>query len=164
MQVNAAEVEYDKSDYLEARAHAWKYFELHAAQRMTLFNFFSAFSGLILAGIGTTLQISSKYSFVTIALGLVLSLVSFVFWKLDQRVSFLVKHAEEVHVEIEALTRNHFKLFTNEPEKYQITLRSKGWLIKPWTYGQAFRLLFVTMAITGLITAVFSAARLAGVA
>ncbi|NTC83009.1 hypothetical protein [Agrobacterium tumefaciens] len=162
MQVNAADVKCDTDDYNEARAHAWKYFELHAAQRMTLFNFFSAFSGLILAGIGTTLQVSSKYAFVTIALGLVLSLISFVFWKLDQRVSFLVKHAEEIHIEIEALTRSHFKLFTDEPEKYRLTKKSRGWFVNPWTYGQSFRLLFAAMAITGLLTAAFSSARLVG--
>ncbi|MBX5159846.1 hypothetical protein HJB89_22425 [Rhizobium sp. NZLR8] len=151
----------DDIDYTAALNHAWKYFELHANQRMTLFNFFSAFSGLIVAGIGATLQASSKYAFAGAGLGLVLTAVSLIFWKLDQRASFLVKHAEDTHASIEAFAFKKFRLFTDEPEKYRAASKSGGWLIGPWTYGQSFRLLFSLMGLSGFLAAGFSILRLA---
>lgn len=39
-----------------AREHAWKYVEIHAGQRMSIFNFFLVLSGLVLAGIAGCLS------------------------------------------------------------------------------------------------------------
>ena len=153
----------ESSDHLDrAIGHAWKYFELHASQRMTLFNYFSALSGLIVAGIGAAFQAPPKYAFVAAALGLVLSTVSFIFWKLDQRASFLVKHAEEVHAVLEASAFEKAKLFTDEPSKFYTASTASGWLLRPWTYGRSFRLLFCLMGLAGLLAAVFSIFRLTG--
>ena len=47
----------DESRDLE---HAWRYFALHAEQRMTVFNFFVASAGLALTGLAWTLADGSK--------------------------------------------------------------------------------------------------------
>ena len=77
------------------RNHAWRYFELHANQRIAVFNFFLVLSGLIAAGLAAAVQAAGLLLVVGAVLGLLLALVSFIFWKLDQRTSFLIKHAEQ---------------------------------------------------------------------
>ena len=59
-----------------------KYFEIHAAQRLTVFNFYIALSGTILAGIAAISQGSARFAFAGAVLGLLLAAISFVFLKL----------------------------------------------------------------------------------
>jgi hypothetical protein len=42
--------------------YVWRYFELHAQQRMTVFNFYIAITGLLAAGIGFTLQQGGRFA------------------------------------------------------------------------------------------------------
>ena len=85
----------------QAVEHAWKYFELHSNQRITLFNYFL----FIMAGLGTAvgviLQSSNKFSYVGIFISIFIIVVSVVFWKLDQRTSFLIKQSEQVFKKLE---------------------------------------------------------------
>ncbi|HFK3228040.1 TPA: hypothetical protein ACGZOD_005072 [Klebsiella pneumoniae] len=71
--------------------YVWRYFELHAQQRMTVFNFYIAITGLLAAGIGFTLQQGGRFALFTTLMGVFISFISFIFWKLDQRVSILIK-------------------------------------------------------------------------
>lgn len=140
---------------------AWKYFEIHSSQRMTLFNYFSAFSGLVVASIGSTFQADSKYAFVGAGLGVALSVVSFIFWKIDQRISFLVKHAEDIHVYLESGFPKPLQLFSSEPNKFGE--RSAGGQLKGmWTIGKSFRCLFLIMGFTGVLSAAASLFRVSG--
>lgn len=108
-------------------AHAWRYFELHANQRMSVFNFVLALSGVASAGLAALLQGSSRLSFLGVLRGVLLALVAFVFWKLDQRVSFLIKHAEAALSELEhALPDERARLFLCEPAKTDV-VSSGGW-------------------------------------
>lgn len=59
----------DKDRIDRSIEHAWKYFELHAQQRMTVFNFFLAIAGLVAAGIGVGLQQGSQFSILVSLLG-----------------------------------------------------------------------------------------------
>ncbi|AHZ73256.1 hypothetical protein OU5_P0004 (plasmid) [Pseudomonas mandelii JR-1] len=129
--------------------HAWKYFELHAQQRMTVFNFFLAISGLIAAGIGVSLQQGAKFSAFATLLGIFLSLVSFLFWKLDKRVSVMIKRAESALCYIEQSgIIPEASIFSSDDK---IT-RSKGFM-SVWTYGKCFRVSFFTVGIIGLALA-----------
>jgi hypothetical protein len=83
-----------------ALEHAWRYFELHANQRMTVFNFFLVLAGLAAAGLAAAVQGSPRFAVLGIVWGLLLALVSFVFWKLDQRASFFIKLAEAAIAEL----------------------------------------------------------------
>ena len=74
-------------------------FDLHAHQRMSLFNYFLIASGSVAAGLAASLQRSGLFQILGTGLGALLILISFVFWKLDQRTAFLVKHAEEALTE-----------------------------------------------------------------
>lgn len=143
--------------------HAWRYFELHAAQRLSLFNFFTALASVNLAGLGATFLANRALSPLGALLGLVLALLSFVFWKLDQRVSFLVKHGEEALSGLEqAVVVQEGRLFGSEPAKTAHPANRSGWR-GIWTYGRAFRVTFVAMAAIGFVGSTLSVLRFADV-
>jgi hypothetical protein len=48
--------------------HAWKYFEIHAKQRMSVFNFFVIMFGSFSAGLAATFQGPKKYSAVGVVI------------------------------------------------------------------------------------------------
>lgn len=126
--------------------HAWRYFELHAQQRMTVFNFFLAISGLISAGVGVCLQQGIKFSILASLLGMFLTMVSFIFWKLDQRVSEMIKSAESALCQIETATGiNEILIFTKDRRTSPVNSFSSI-----WTYGKCFRISFLTVGILGL--------------
>lgn len=130
--------------------HAWRYFELHANQRIIIFNYFLIISGALSAGLATTLQGSQRFSSLGIMLGMLLIVVSFIFWKLDQRVSYLIKHAESVITDLEQyLTIKKAHIFYLEPKKSKEVLEEGFWWSRHWTYGSAFRFVFIIMALFG---------------
>lgn len=143
---------YDAVAWDRARDHAWRYFEVHAGQRMMMFNFFIVLSSLITAGIGSTLQGPPRFAILGALLGLMLILLSFVFWKLDQRAAFLVKHSEAASNEIELqLLPPAARLFSSEPASFRDATVGKG-IIAPWTFGRSLRIAFAGMAVVGVVT------------
>ncbi|MDN3503831.1 hypothetical protein QL982_13905, partial [Psychrobacter sp. 5A.1] len=86
----------------QAFEHAWKYFELHSSQRTILFNYFLFIIAGLGAGIGATLQASNDLLYIGTFLSIFVVLVSIVFWKLDQRTSFLVKQSESILKKLES--------------------------------------------------------------
>ena len=153
----------DTAAWQRASDHAWRYFELHAGQRMIMFNFFTVLAGLVAAGLAATMQGPSGLSVLGVLLGILLVLLSFVFWKLDQRAAFLVKHAEEAHKEIESrLMPVAGRLFTSEPHARKI--RSEGKTFTAiWTFGRSLRAAFVAMTLVGAIASSISAFRASGI-
>jgi hypothetical protein len=138
--------------------HTWRYFELHANQRMSVFNFFVVMSSALAAGNAASLQGSAKLAGIGIVLGSLLPLVSFVFWKLDQRVSFLIKHAEAALAEIESsLPTERARLFSLEPASTTTAKNNASRWVRQWSYGCSFRLIFVVMALFGLSSVFLSA-------
>jgi len=135
--------------------HAWSYFALHANQRITVFNYFVVFAGVISTGMAAAIQASAKFAFVGIGLGALLTVLSFVFWKIDQRTAFLIKHAEEA---IKLLEPSAAPLVASEEQK-TLTAKRKG----IWTYGQAFRTIFAVMALIGLAGAILAGLRTVGI-
>jgi hypothetical protein len=80
----------------QAVEHAWKYFELHSNQRITMFNYFLFIVVGLGTAIGVSMQSSITFAYIGIFLSIFLSVSSFFFWKLDQRTSFLIKQSEGV--------------------------------------------------------------------
>lgn len=146
----------------EVLEHAWKYFTIHAQQRLLLFNVFVVSSAATAAGLAACLQKTGLFTLLGGGLGALLIMNSFLFWKLDQRTAFLVKHAEDAIIEIE-------KLFPNEATRlmYREPLRTagkeRGFIVtRMWTYGSVFRFAFVVMALTGILGGAFSTAKYLG--
>lgn len=59
--------------------HAWKHFQLHAAQRISVFSFFVVLSGIDFAGLAGTLQLSGRRAWLGLPVGLLVAAMAFLF-------------------------------------------------------------------------------------
>jgi hypothetical protein len=160
--------EYNSIDGTEKdlREYAWNYFQLHAAQRLTTFNFYIALSTLITTGLFASFHEGFQVPSLGIALGLLLMIFSFVFWKLEQRNRNLIWHAEEAlklleeKIAAENTVTEHLKMFCNEERKTKIQKDSHGTLkniwIYPYSYSNCFNIVFWVFALMGLFGALAS--------
>lgn len=139
-----------------ALEHSWRYFALHSQQRTTVFNFFAGAAGLTLSGLAYVLATESAPHEFGIAAGLGATLLTLVFWKLDQRVAQLTKCAEEMVVGIEGqMFPEEYRIFANADELPVNGTRSP--FVGTWSYGRSFRLLFASVAAFGLVGTLISA-------
>lgn len=149
----------------DLRDYVWNYFQMHASQRLTTFNFYIVISSVIATALFATFQQGYKFPYFGVFLGFLLSLLSFVFWKLDCRNKFLIKQAEEAlkHFEIQ------FRLASpddkSEPHVSQIFMREeystniqrkKTYFLwkRHFSYSDCFNLVFVTFGASGLLAAI----------
>lgn len=139
----------------QAVEHAWKYFELHSNQRTTLFNYYL----LIMVGLGTAigviLQADAKFSYVGVFLSSFVSLVSYLFWKLDQRTSFLIKQSEQIFKNLERNSSVDIGIFCKEEANLAKINLDKNYFNAILTYGKIFRFTFFTTGGVGLLGIIF---------
>jgi len=151
---------------MELRQHAWEYFRYHASQRTTVFNFY-----LIVCALLTTayfrVVVSPENRNLGVLLGLIFPLLSFIFWKLDQRNAGMVEIAEAALRALEETCAPHEErtlsnivhVFSREAD---LTARAKQersfW---PWKnlyeHGYCFGVIFVVSASLGVIAALYAA-------
>ncbi|SKA77847.1 hypothetical protein SAMN03097719_3129 [Pantoea ananatis] len=128
--------------------HYWKYFETHSQQRMIVFNFYLAIVGLAAAGIGVALQQGIKYNYITSSISVFLAFVSLIFFKLDQRVTTLIKRSEKALFFFERrFPEDHPKLFQSD----QLDQNLNSSLTSPWSYGRCFRISFFLIGNISLL-------------
>ena len=82
-----------------ARAYAWDWFEYHAGQRTSMFNYGIAAAAILAAGFGSAFE---KHALVAVGVGVVGVIVSFSFLRLDARNRYLVDRGEEMLRAVEA--------------------------------------------------------------
>lgn len=145
-----------KGDWLEnAKAsldYAFKYFDLHAKQRMTVFNFFLAISGALIGLIAASLGGDSKYPLAALSLSTFLLALSYLFWQLDIRTSFLIKHAEtSLEISEKVLFESHARLVGTEKDAFEAFRNDSFSLSKGLSYSRSLHLIF---AFTALLAAV----------
>ncbi len=112
----------DHDTIKEQREYAWNYFQLHASQRMSSFNFFVVIAALLTTAMGATFKSDYTHHWIGITMGLSLSIISYVFWKLDQRTRYLIHHAEAALKALETDWKKddacpHVALFSSEEER-----------------------------------------------
>lgn len=83
----------DAQTIKEMREYSWNYFIAFADARLSTFRFYLAFCTILIAGIAAIIVTSEKW--LAISLSLLLSFLSFIYWKVDVRHKELIKHAEE---------------------------------------------------------------------
>jgi hypothetical protein len=139
------------------RKQAWDYFNIHASQRMTVFNFYLVLSSLI-----TTTYFASFKEVVDITparpvLAIMLCLFAFIFQKLDQRNKTLIKNAERALKYFETLDHEPLeaKVFSQE-EKDSKSGRLTGWRkLLFWqshpSYSDCFNIVFAAFFALGLL-------------
>ncbi len=130
--------------------HAWRYFQLHAAQRITVFNFYVAASGLVIAGLIYSLRGGEETALYSVIAGIALVLLSVVFSMMDKRVKEMIKSSERTisRIETSSIEKPEHRVMTVEQEEEAATHYS---LFGNWTYGQAFRRIFWVVGAFGLI-------------
>lgn len=143
----------------EFRDHAWDYFALHAEQRLKTFHFFVVLE----TGLVGALLITARLSTGTLptamvsSIGLLIALLAFVFWKLDQRVKGMIKTSELALAAYErravATLRDEDLCsgapFLNDPQvKGKVGLSPFGLL----SYSKCFGIVFAVFGLLGLGT------------
>lgn len=134
----------------EIREHAWKYFELHARQRMALFNFYITISTALVAGIGVLSNSADKPIILIITLAILMIIFSVLFWLLDNRSRYFIHLAERVIRKIERdYPKKSFRIITiqeYESDNMPIVFR----------YTFALRTIFTLFMILGVISILYT--------
>lgn len=148
----------------EQRKYAWDYFAIHATQRLTTFNFYLVLSALLITGALTAFKTDFMRPVVGAGLGLVLSFLSFIFYKLDERNRELVGIGEQA---LKLLEKELITDLANnkEPHVLQLflreqfqtdTLKEKRFCCiwsSHFSYSDCFRWVFITFGSGGVIIA-----------
>lgn len=144
----------------EMRDYVWKYFALHADQRIKTFNFYLVLCTLITGGLIALVNDSkSPYLAALVAFGL--TFISFIFWRLDLRNKELIHHSEEALKLLEDDSRlpneknvpHRLKIFSYE-ECITTGLKGKRFL---WAfpchfrYSTCFNAVFLVLGFAGLV-------------
>jgi hypothetical protein len=155
----------DKDEIKEMRDYAWKYFSLHADQRIKTFNFYLVLATFAVGGMLTVIK-DTGHAWVVAVIAFLLGFLSFVFYKLDCRNKQLVRHGEaalkrleeESGFEDEESKPHVFKLFTKEKHDTDI-LKSKAQGEYPefhLTYSNCFNAVFWMFGMGSLIVFILS--------
>jgi len=138
------------------REYAWSYFELHAEQRLKTFHFFIILATTVVGGFLLLFRFGEYHKWSAL-LGLLLTLLSFVFWKLELRTRALVKHGEEA---LKFLDAQHelpdidgvphpLRIFSRE-EHVTIQLERSASFPGHFSYSRCFKYIFVVFGVLGL--------------
>ena len=152
--------------------YLWDYFQLHASQRLTTFNFYIGISAVITTAY--TLAVTElTTSPVGIVLGAVLFIISCVFWKLDKRNRLLIKVAEDALKYLERRSNSQddsemahaLNIFTQEEAETSKLKRQKSVLF--WknhlSYSDCFNVVFALFGMLGVLGMVSAGITLASV-
>lgn len=113
---------------VEEQKYAWQYFALHSEQRLKTFHFYILFATIISAGIVAVAKETRDISNAVIPSAL-LCIISFIFWKIDERNRDLIKNGEAALKHIEKKMHVNSEK-TDEPQKIQLFMRDD------WTVSQ----------------------------
>jgi len=140
----------------EFRRYAWDYFQFHASQRLSTFNFFVVLAVLLTSAAMTTFQEKFFLPAAGGFLGLMLAALSFVFWRMDQRNQLLIKNGTEalMHLDHTVLydqatpTEIHpLDLFRRDEANF---LARQGSLLGPMSYRRGMNAIFSIFGCVGL--------------
>lgn len=151
-------LEISDKDWLDT---GWKYFQQHATQRMSYFNYFAIFSTILINGY--VISINGEEPSLGIIIGLLEIILAFFFLKIEERNRFLMRHGENV---IKKIEHNYFKendsnysLFTSEEiDANSRKERQRGWNFyrKEMSHGKAYKYLYKIFMIIGLASMIFA--------
>lgn len=153
----------DNSKYEELRNYVWNYFQYHGSQRLATFHYYILISSLIASGYFLAVK---SFPVLGIVLGILLMLLSFVFWNLDCR------NRQALNISIDALeyienqelageseeTRNKLNIMTRDLRLTQ-ELRAKkifGFWSQPLHYSACMNIIYSSFSVFGLVAVVFA--------
>lgn len=144
----------------EALDIAWKYFQQHAQQRVSYFNFFVLFSSIMTTGLIATLGPQFDLHLLGTGIGCMEVLIAFVFIKIDDRNKYLtkigedaLKALEELYVLPEDVDRKRVVVFNKEVEQTASLKKAKKWhgaVTGQISHSKSFRIIYIGFAIAGI--------------
>lgn len=149
--------DYIKNNIKSYTEYAWNYFNIHASQRLTTFNFFITISTLIGTGIFAALYEKMSNYYVSAFLSIGLMSFSFIFWKLDVRNRELIKNSESALKEIEKyfceLSENNLTeiMLFNRDDNAGKEISNLNLFKKRFSYSDCFNLTYLIFAVSGLV-------------
>ena len=129
----------------------WNYFVIHGNQRLIHINYYIALSSALIV-LQLTIIGNAKYSgYISYLLGILESILSFIFYKIDERTKFLVKHAEDSIKIIENYYNicgcqelcDAFKIFTTEEIVTTKVKEGKNWLVNQYSHRVSYNFIMV---------------------
>jgi len=147
----------------QLRDYAWKYFALHADQRLRTFNFYLLIVAVIVGGLLAYLK-DARWPPLAGAGGILLAVLSYVFWRLDLRAREFITHAEEVLKKIEEdipedEIPGQLRLFLGEDAKTRSVREKRGiprmwnpvsWVHAHFGYYHCFKFTFTIFFLVGI--------------
>ena len=133
---------------------AIKWFEIHADQRLKVFNFFLLIAGFCIGGFFTALQAQNYLAACIVST--VLVCVAYCFKQLDRRTAQLTKLAEDHLSHSLTVLGNQIG---SETVNFVTRAENKNGL---WSYRQCFNFLFWLFGILGSLGALFAACKILG--
>jgi hypothetical protein len=153
-------------DRTETRDYAWKYFALHADQRLRTFNFYLLIVTVVVGGLLAYLKDGRSPAYV-VAAGLILMVLSYIFCRLDGRARELIQNAEDVLKAVEedipgGQVPEKLRLFAGEEKKTEQLRTLRGWpgwnpvswLRGHYSYYDCFKAAFLIFGLVGLLIVV----------
>jgi len=141
--------------------YAWEWFEYHAGQRLTAFNFFLVLTGAVVVAYAQAVAHHSKT--LGVGLGLFGGLVAFAFWAMDVRNEELVNCGREALDRLEEVLGMSIRRQDSDRAQLQKALRDwpqnriYGWVAKDkrrrgrWlTHGRWLRIVIVATGALSL--------------
>lgn len=144
--------------------YAWDYFQYHSRQRLTTFNFYIIICSIVATGYMTALK-ETRTAPLGFIFGLLISFLSFIFWKLDLRNKQMIKNVEEAlkHLESETPFQDSsesphvLKIFLYEEAKTNIAEKRRSFWPwnTPYSYSRCFNLVFFVFGALGMLAAIY---------
>ena len=131
----------------DAADQLWKFFEVHASQRMSHFRFFIIMISIFFAGIGVLSKEDGNH-LLLILLSTFFLITTFVFQSLDKRTRELLKLSENYLIEYQA----YLSGVLNTPNVKMIELSNKSTTL---SYTKSFRVMYVSSYALGIIMLIY---------
>ena len=151
----------------EYRDYSWKYFSLHADQRLKAFNFFVIFATFLIGAFGA-LVVRAGLQLVHVFLPIALIFITFVFWKLEERTRMLVKNGEmalkfldESVLSSVGAGYETLALFAVDDVETRTRKRYPVWS-GYFSYSRCFRWVFIVAGLLGVIGTIVCVATIYG--
>lgn len=141
---------------------SWDYFKLLAQQRVTHFNLFIVILGAMSAVLATQLYTDLRGNLISLALSIVQLLLCFIFYKIDVRNKFLIKHNEQIIIEYESkFDKRVPKIFYSEKNKTQCIRdidKRKLFFFRQLSTSQLYNLFYSFFAFVSIFEGVIAIA------
>lgn len=146
----------DEKQHAMLRDYAWKYFSMHADQRLKTFGFYLTLATLIVGAFIAILKEAKDWRWLSV-LPFLLSFMTFVFWKFELRNKQLVRNGEAALKHLDAL----LPIVSTGAEPHVLRILARDDYLsgqgdgsphkRGWTYSRCFNAVFLVFGITGLV-------------